>query len=162
MRPRAHGGRVGQCDTTQRFAKPTTRRQRALARQDESNSPPSGDGGEHVGERGGEAALAPADIALQQPLEAVCAALNSQGAHASLETALLSASVPLDHAPAFSIAAMLRLLRQLPEPAFPRPLPPAIGHPAPLAPSCGCGLDSVSTDALTLLARRLRTTDSHG
>ena len=61
---------------------------------------------------------AAAHPSLQQPLEAVCAALNSQGAHASLETALLSASVPLDHAPAFSIAAMLRLLRQLPEPAF--------------------------------------------
>lgn len=73
------------------------------------------------------AALAAAGrAALRQPTEAVVAALDAQGAHASLATALHDVAAPAGDAPALAFAVLLRFLRQLPEPPVPCELYPLV------------------------------------
>ena len=69
---------------------------------------------------------AAAHPSLRRPLEAVCAALDAEGAHASIATALAVAAVPADDAPALCVAVLLRLLQQLPLPALPCELYPLV------------------------------------
>ena len=56
---------------------------------------------------------------LSRPVEVVSEALDAQGAHASLATALEAAALRDDDAPAVGFAILLRLLRRLPTPAMP-------------------------------------------
>ena len=69
---------------------------------------------------------AAAHPSLRRPLEAVCAALDAEGAHASITTALAVAVVSADDAPALCLAVLLRLLQQLPLPAMPCELYPLV------------------------------------
>ena len=66
---------------------------------------------------------------LRQPLELVIAALEAQGAHASLSAALadgLAAALPNVDVPALGIAVLLRFLRRLPTPLLPCELYPLV------------------------------------
>jgi len=63
---------------------------------------------------------------LRRPIDAVAAALDEQGAHGSLVTALDVAARPPEDAPAIGLAVLLRLLRQLPSPAVPCEAFPAV------------------------------------